>query len=247
VLDAFNDYLISLPTKLLLWNRHVLDHEMSQEDQEILEAYLALNRLRSVKVRFNEYAPIDEFRRLTQNTEVGAGYRYTLGLFTWLLYAIVPERVFAGVPIVTAGDHFNPFTNTIHVYSSDLAILLHEAGHAKDYVRHEAKGTSFALLRLLPGVDLLQEAAASQDAIQYLYCIHDEENEVDAYGTLIPAYSTYIAGYFEGGLVVTIPIVIAGHISGYVQSSERERAIEAGKDSPGKGDMRPPYCVPLDK
>jgi len=38
-------------------------------------------------------------------------------------------------------------------------------------VRHRAKGTSFVLLRLLPGIDLMQEATASQDALQYLYCI----------------------------------------------------------------------------
>jgi len=247
ILDAFNDYLISLPTKLLLWNRHVLDHEMPQQAQLMLEAYLALNRLHSVKVRFNEYAPIDDFRRLTQNSEVGAGYRYTLGLLNWLLYTLVPERVFAGLPIVTAGDHFNPFTNTIHVYSSDIAILIHEAGHAKDYVRHESKGTSFALLRLLPGVDLLQEADASSDAIRYFYCVHDEKAEIDAYRTLIPAYSTYIAGYFQGGLIVTLPIVFAGHVSGYTQSLEREHALEAAKDSPGVGDLRPDFCISIDR
>jgi hypothetical protein len=245
IFDAFNDYLISLPTKILLWNRHVLDHRMSETDQRILEAYLAMNRLHSVKVRHNEYAPIDEFRRLTQNTEVGAGYRYTLGLFNWLMYTLVPDRIFAGVPIIGGGDHFNPFTNTINVYSSDVTVLLHEAGHAKDYVEHEWKGTSFALLRLLPGIDLMQEANASSDAIRFLYCIHDEPDEVRAYHTLIPAYSTYIAGYFQGGLIVTVPIVIAGHISGRVQGAEREDAHEHEKDSP-KSDMRPPFCVPLE-
>jgi hypothetical protein len=196
-----------------------------------------LNQLRNVKIRHNEYAPLDEFRRLTQNTEVGAGYRYSLGLATWLQYTLIPDRVFAGLPIIGGGDHFNPFTNTVNVYSSDITILLHEAGHAKDYTQHESKGTSFALLRLMPGIDLLQEATASTDAIQFLYCIHDLPDELRAYRTLIPAYSTYIAGYAPGGLLVTLPIVATGHAVGRVQAWRRESA------PPPQVDLRPPYCT----
>jgi hypothetical protein len=147
--------------------------------------------------------------------------------------------------VIGGGDHFNPFSNTISVFSSDPAVLLHEAGHAKDYVRHELKGTSFALLRLLPGVDLLQEATASTDAIRYLHCRGFLDIEREAYSTLIPAYSTYIAGYVPGGLLATLPVVGAGHVSGRIQA--RRRALEMQEDrdldlSRTRRVFEPPIC-----
>jgi hypothetical protein len=246
-LDALNHYLLSLPTKLLLLDWHLLDHRLPAENARILRAYLELNQLRSVKIRHNQYAPIDELRRLIGNGSVGLGYRLTLGMVNWLRYTLLPDRLLAGVPLVGGGDHFNPYSNTINVYSSDLGVLLHEAGHAKDYVRHEMPGTSFALLRLLPGIDLLQEAAASRDAIRFLHCIRDTDAELDAYRTLIPAYSTYIAGYLQGGLVATLPIVGVGHLSGRFRSWQRARSIAAISDEPHEDptDFLPPWCENL--
>lgn len=246
VVDGLNHYLFSLPTKLLLWNWRVLDHRIEPPDRALLERYLALNGLTSVKVRHNQYAPIDELRRLIQNREVGAGYRYTLGIVTWLQYTLLPERLLGGLPLVGGGDHFNPFSNTINVYSSDPAILLHEAGHAKDYLQHEYKGTSFIMPRFLPGIDLLQEAAASSDAIGFLYCVREYQKELDAYRSLIPAYTTYIAGYFQGGLAITLPVVLVGHVTGRMQARSRDRALSHEiefLDEISRDDFLPPYCV----
>ena len=249
LIDGLNHYLLSLPAKALLWNWQILDHEFPPDHKRILDHYLELNSLRSVKVRHNQYAPIDEFRRLRRNKEVGAGYRYTLGLITWLRYTLLPDRLLGGLPFIGGGDHFNPFTNSINVFSSDLGVLLHEAGHAKDYLQHQRRGTTFAALRLLPGIDLIQEAKASNDAIRYLYCIRHKEGELRAYKTLIPAYSTYVGGYFSGGLLVTLPIVTAGHITGSAQSAVRRRALIAEAESPPSAitreDFLPPFCRPV--
>jgi len=250
IMDGLNHYLLSLPVKVLLLNWHLQDHKLPDRNRRILERYLELNQLRSVKVRHNEWAPIGEWRRMWRNEQVGAGYRATLGILTWLRYTLFPDRVFGGLPIpfVGGGDHFNPFTNTINVFSSDIGVLLHEAGHAKDYLQHRARGTSFVLLRLLPGIDLWQEAVASQDAIQFLYCIRENEAELRSYETLIPAYSTYVAGYFSGGLVVTLPIVGTGHIVGRSQASVRRRslAMEAEARPPTRRDFLPEFCRPLE-
>ncbi|MBI3526337.1 MAG: hypothetical protein HY067_00015 [Betaproteobacteria bacterium] len=250
IIDGLNHYLISLPTKLLLLNWQALDHKFPDHSRALLEKYLEMNQLRSVKIRHNEYAPIGEWKRLVHNKEIGAGYRYTLGLLSWLKYTLLPDRLFAGLPlpIIGGGDHFNPFTNTINVYSGDVTILLHEAGHSKDYTEHEWKGTSFALPRLIPGIDLLQEAAASSDAIQFLQCIRDEEDELRAYYTLIPAYFTYIGGYAPGGLIVYLPIVATGHVTGRVQSYVRARAIreeDAAPSGTSRRDFLPDFCVPF--
>jgi hypothetical protein len=249
LIDGLSHYFLSLPTKLLLFNTRVIDHRFPEESELALQRYLEINELRSVKIRHNQYVPFRELHRLHRNKEVGAGYRYTLGLVTWLKYTLLPDRLLAGVPFIGGGDHFNPFTNTINVYSSDVAVLLHEAGHAKDYVQHEMRGTTFALARLIPGIDLMQEARASTDAIRFLQCVREPQQELRAYSTLIPAYSTYIAGYFEGGLVVTLPLVFTGHVTGRVQSRRREQAMtreaEIPRAFPRRTDFLPDYCQPL--
>jgi hypothetical protein len=247
LLDGLSHYFLSLPVKALLLNWQLIDHRLPPENLNILERYLELNQLRSVKVRHNQYSPLGELRRLRTNKEIGAGFRYTLGVFYWLRYTLIPDRIFAGVPFIGVGDHFNPFTNTIHIYSGDVTVLLHEAGHAKDYIRHETRGISFVLPRFLPGVDLIQEATASRDAIQFLYCIQDRENELRAYRTLIPAYSTYIGGYFSGGLVVFLPIVGVGHLAGRTQSQLRANAMDSEEQDSFSGfsrrDFLPPFCA----
>lgn len=237
ILDGLNHYLLSLPSKILLLNWSYMDHRLPAEDKAVLEEYLEFNRLSSVKVRHNQYAPFSEFRRLVRNRAVGWPYRYTLGLVAWLQYTLIPDRLFGGL---YGGDHFNPFTNTVNVYSSDLAILLHEAGHAKDYTGHDSKGTSFVLLRSVPGVDLIQEGAASADAVRFLHCFGYLDEEVDAYPSLIPAYSTYVGSYAPGGLVGQLVAVVAGHVAGLVRFLSRAKAT--ARPQPATDGFLPPWC-----
>ncbi len=248
LLDGLNDYVFSLPTKLMLWNRNVLDHKFPEDVRESLEQYIELNHLRGVKVRHNQYAPWSELKRLYRNKDMGILYRVTVGSFVWLRYTIFPDRLFGGFPIIGAGDHFSPFTNSIHIFSSDQAIVLHEAGHAKDYMKSRLKGAR-ASLRLLPGVDLFQEATATSDTIRYLHCMGQREAEVHAYRTLIPAYSTYIAGYIPGGLILTAPVVAFAHLTGRMQANTRQHImmeIDTGA-APLPWEYRnwPSYCAPL--
>lgn len=223
-LDGLNHYVLSLPAKLLLWDWQVLDHRLPEESEALLRRYLALNEMRSVKVRHNQYAPGGELLRLVRNEEVAAGYRYTLGVLSWLRYTLLPDRLLAGLPVIGGGDHFNPFTNTVNVYSGDPGVLLHEAGHAKDYVRARWKGTYMGLLRLVPFVDLWHEAVASKDAIVFLQCARAREAERNAYTVLFPAYASYVSGYLP--LEATAPILVAGHVTGRVQAGRRARALD---------------------
>lgn len=224
VLDGLNHYVLSLPAKLMLWDWQVLDHELPPESEQLMRRYLETNRMRGVKVRHNQYAPLAEFGRLVANKEVGAGYRYTLGLVSWLRYTFLPDRLLAGLPIIGGGDHFNPFSNTVNVFSSDPGVLLHETGHAKDYLNARWKGTQMGLLRLVPFVDLWQEAVATDDAIGFLKCEREVEAEIDAYKVLFPAYATYISGYI--GAEAQLPLLLGGHVAGRLQASRRHRAVE---------------------
>lgn len=230
VLDGLNHYVLSLPTKLILWDWQVLDHRLPADREALLRHYLEFNEMSSVKIRHNQYTPFGEFGRLVRNREVGAGYRYTLGILSWLRYTLLPDRLLAGLPLLGGGDHFNPFSNTINVFSSDAGVLLHEAGHAKDYVEARWKGTYMGLLRLVPFVDLWHEAVATEDALRFLQCARETEAELDAYKVLFPAYATYVSGYFF--LEAAAPIVVAGHVTGRVQAGRRERALGRAGESP---------------
>jgi hypothetical protein len=208
VLDHLGHYLFSLPAKFVLWNWSVGKHRISGENEEILRKYMEVNGLTTTQVRLNTYAPHKEFARLKKNKDVHAVYKYLFGTFTVLFYTLIPDRIFAGL---FGGDHYNPFTNTVHIYSDHSAILVHEGGHAKDWAERKRRGT-YAFLRGIPYVDLYQEEIASSDAVSYFYCRKDNSNLLNAYPILIPAHATYISKYvpYGGGILV----IIGSHIYG---------------------------------
>jgi hypothetical protein len=224
-LDGIGHYLISLPSKILLLRWDINDHHVPPETEAALRAYLADNDLGNVKVRLNQYAPGGEWRRLASNKDVGAFWRWSFGLISTTLYTILPGRFFAGL---LGGDNYNPFTNTINLYSSNLPVALHEAGHAKDFAvksnRHWRGG--YAAIRILPLVPWWQEGVATSDALSYLYEKDATTERKSAFRTLYPAYGTYV-GSFGGqygrylplgpgwvGFVIAYGPVVVGHIAG---------------------------------
>ncbi|MCP4004231.1 MAG: hypothetical protein GY725_08555 [bacterium] len=84
-------------------------------------------------MRLNQYSVPGEWARLFRNRNIGGFWRYTFGILTLATYTALPQRAFGG-------DNYNPFTNTINIYSDVPAIVLHEGGHAKDFARRESKG-----------------------------------------------------------------------------------------------------------
>ena len=214
--DFLGNYLFSLPEKLIIWNWKMGSHNISPETEQALQTYLKVNNLTEVKVRLNEYAPFGEWKRLTNNEAVGAGWRYSVGVLTWLFYTLLPGRLFGG-------DNYNPYTNTISLYSDLPVVALHEGGHAKDTARNENKG-SWAVLRILPIYPLRDEAVASTDAISYVVNEDDLESLKSAYKVLYPAYGTYIGGeavlFFPGiRLIIAAAAAIPGHIVGRIKAS----------------------------
>jgi len=221
--DGLGHYVFSLPSKLILWNWRVENHDISPETEQRLRDYLAANDLPNVKVRINEYAPGGEWSRLVRNREVGGFWRYTLGVLSTVSYTIFPGRVFGG-------DHYNPFTNTINIYSDHPSIALHEGAHAKDFAQREYKG-GYAFLRMLPLVPLHQEALATGDTVGYHRDRAETEAEKDDYRVLYPAYGTYIAGEglsiaswfgpisYPVELAVMAGVAIPGHIVGRIKAA----------------------------
>jgi len=221
VVDALGHYVFSLPSKLLLWNWRVDNHRISPETEETVAAYLKANGLRQVKVRLNQYEPRDEWRRLVRNSAMPGFWRYTFGVLTCAEYTALPGRLFGG-------DCYNPYTNTVNIYSDHRAVALHECAHAKDFAgRSRGMKGWYSFMRLLPIVPLYQEGIATGDAIGYVRDVGDARLEKSSYKILYPAYCTYIAG--EGlrwvrvqwwiSYAVTYAAVLPGHIVGRIKAA----------------------------
>ena len=101
LLDFPGHYVFSLPSKLLLLNWKIDNHNISKESEEMLQQYLIDNDLHQVKVRLNQYAPGAEWKRLFKNRSVGAGWRFSFGIISLIEYTIITGRLFGG-------DQYNP-------------------------------------------------------------------------------------------------------------------------------------------
>lgn len=219
-------WVFGIPDKILLWNRRIENHHISTETEQAVSDYLAKNELTTVKVRLNQYAPGDDWRRLVANKSVGWGWRYTLGTASWLGETIFPGRI-------VGNDHYNPFTNTLHIYSDVPAVAIHEGGHAKDFARRYYKGT-YAACYLLPVTPLWYEAVATNDALSYLRAEGTLEDEQAADKILYPAYGTYLGNSLSTaapglGTPLYLAGVVSGHIVGRLQAGRiaTERPAEA--------------------
>jgi len=229
--DAIGDYFFSLPSKLLLWDRNISSHKISKENKLFLEQYIRENNLRSVKVRFNQYSPAGELERIIENNKINPLAKYTVGLLGWLVYSILPERLFAGL---IGGDHYSPFSNTIHIYSNNIPVMIHEGGHAKDFNQREA-ATLYAAVYSIPIIGTLyHEAVASDDAMSYFAEKGNEKEIEDSYKILVPAYSTYIGGSFGNILQspFSIVAVIPGHIYGRYKARKFRNRVNTNNARP---------------
>ena len=201
----------------MLWNCKVDKHYVSEKTEQAIKQYLTKNDLYNVKVRINQYCPGGEWRRLFKNRAVGAGWRYTLGIISVAIYSAFPQRFFGG-------DNYNPFTNTVNIYSDHPAILIHEGGHSKDFATKKLKGC-YAALYMVPFVSLYHEAKASNDALGYLRTEASLKDQKDAYKILYPAYATYIGGNIGDFLsppynyAVQAAAVIPAHIVGRIKAA----------------------------
>jgi len=236
--DGLGHYLFSLPSKLILWDWRVDNHDISPEIEAQLATYLELNNLDNVKVRLNQYAPGGEWSRLVRNREVNGFWRYTLGVLGTTFYTILPGRVFGG-------DHYNPYTNTINLYSGHASIALHEGAHAKDTATRRHPGL-YSASRILPLVPLYQEGVATGDAVGYHRDRCEPQGEKADYKILYPAYGTYVAGEALNWMATSYPIKLAiqagaaipGHVVGRVRSALVDEEPECLKQ------VQPPRLQP---
>jgi hypothetical protein len=95
--------VLGIPSKVIRWDHRADNHAVSAATEESIRRYLDANDLDHVKVRINQYAPLDDWRRLRANKTVGWGYRYTLGALF-----VVGEAIATGDAIAYAGRQDDP-------------------------------------------------------------------------------------------------------------------------------------------
>lgn len=207
IIDGFG-WIWGIPSKIILWNRRAENHSISTETEQWLVDYMVENDLYDVKARLNQYRPFDDWRRLVRNKSVAWPWRYTFGVVATAGETIFPGRLFGG-------DHYNPYTATIHLYSDIPSIALHEAGHAKDFSNREYPGT-YAALYTLPIVPLYHERVATNDVLAYVEERGDISLQQESRHVLYPAYGTYV-GSAAGSAISqwSAPLYVAGLLIGH--------------------------------
>jgi len=171
--------------------------------------------------------------RLARNRDMPGFFRWTVGALSVVVYTVLPGRLFGG-------DNYNPYTNTVNIYSDIGAVALHEAGHARDFAM-KPRGFRgwYALMRILPLAPLYQEARATGDAIGY--CLDREmyDTAAEAYRVLYPAYMTYVAGeslrWIPGepwvGYAAEAALALPGHAIGRMKAAGVQKPEDREQDS----------------
>ncbi|MDF3819889.1 hypothetical protein P3G55_08270 [Leptospira sp. 96542] len=221
IVDTLGHYVFSLPSKLVLWNWRADNHQISEETKNYLKDYIRENNLRDVKVRFNQYSPLSEWKRLSKNQNINPVIRYVFGSISLLAYTFLPGRLFAGT---IGGDHYNSFTNTINLYSDLPPVAIHEGGHAKDFAQREYR-TLYAIAYAIPFAgSLYHEARATDDAINYFAEKEDRHQLDSSFKVLVPAYATYVGGAV--GDVVANPVTAVTVVPGHIYGRRKKREMD---------------------
>ncbi len=185
VIDALG-WVFGIPRKVLLWDRRADSHDVSSSTVGEVAQYLDDRQLHDVKVRVNQYAPGGEWKRLVANKRVGAGWRYTVGTLSTLGYTLLPGRLFGR-------DNYNPYTNTLSVYSDAPALALAEAAYAKDVHQRKLPGT-YATVQILPLVAMWHETLATDEVQQYVAIRGSKDELEDIRRQLYARYGMELGG-----------------------------------------------------
>lgn len=177
-------WIVGIPSKLLLWNTKIDSHSVSEETEQQLRQYLTANGLHDVKVRINQYDPAGEWRRLVENKSIHPGWRYTVGALAVTRYTMLPGRLFGN-------DEYNPFTNSISLYSDRSTIALREGAHAKSVTEASYRGLYSASM-YLPGSPLWIDTYATREVLAHVRESQQSSLERETYLVLFPAYGARV-------------------------------------------------------
>ena len=151
--------VFGIPNKLVLLDNRADSHHISADTELAVSDYLVKNQMEDVLVRVNQYDPIGEWRRMAQNNDIRPIWRLTAGNYSLLKYTLLPGRLLGG-------DWYNPYTDSIHLYSDIPSLAISKATYAYD-VRSRLNPGAYAAIKEIPLVGLAHETTATRSAITY--------------------------------------------------------------------------------
>ena len=189
--------VIGFANKIALWDLRADCHRITPQTEREVLTYLRRNGLTTTLVRSNQYDPIGEWERLVANKRMAAPWKYTFGTYDWLKYTLIPGRVLGG-------DWYNPFTDTVHLYSDIPSIALAKAAYAKDVHSRTLPGT-YAAGQDTPILGLWHESLANTEVLRYLEKNGTDTDVVQARQVLYPdfggALGAQVLGFLPYGSV----------------------------------------------
>ncbi len=218
VLDTAG-WIVGIPRKIMLWDHRVDNHDVTDETVDAVADYIGSQQIDDVKVRVNQYDPLGEWRRLVSNKRIGPGWRYTLGTLHQIRYTFLPGRLFGR-------DEYNPYTNTVSIYSDVPAIGMVESAYAKDVQQRELPGT-YAAVQSLPVASLWHETRATDDVVRYVSVYGTPEEIAKTRKLLYARYGAEVGG--ELGDIVSGAGNLewigagAGHLTAYQRNLKLRR------------------------
>ncbi len=215
-------WFLGIPNKLLLWDRRADNHNVSEATVDRAAGYLATNEVDGVMIRVNQYDPLGEWRRLTENQRINFAWRATLGSLYTIGYTVVPGRLLGG-------DWYNPYTDTVHVYSDVPALAMEQAAQAKDTHDRDHPGF-YSAVRVLPLVGLVHEARSKQAVFEFVDEHGTTEEQVEARRVLAPQMGTEIGGqaaafFPQGNAILQVGGAVVGHAVGRYKASQIEQEV----------------------
>lgn len=225
IIDAAG-WVVGIPAKILLWDRRAKNHQVTDRTRDAVADYVERNGMNDICIRVNQYAPWDEWRRLHENVEVGPGWRYTVGACSVLGYTLFPGRIFGH-------DKYNPYTNSLYVYSDIPALGIQAAAYAKDLRTRSHPGT-YAFVNELPVASMWHQTLATQDAIDYVAATGDRQAREESLVILYPHYGLMAGGTVEGVLLGSPLIPLGGLVLGHL--SGRATALVLPNDEPASAE-----------
>ena len=177
--------VFGIPNRIALGDPRVDNHSISFETERQVSQYLQDHQLDSVLVRSNQYDPVGEWKRMVANKNIRPVWKLTAGNYNLLKYTLLPGRI-------TGGDWYNPYSETLNLYSDVAPLAVSTAAYAQD-IQSRTNPGAYAALKEIPGVGLKHDTTATMLAIDWYANQHPDQLE-SAENVLYPNYGASWGG-----------------------------------------------------
>lgn len=206
--------VFGIPNRIALGDPRVDNHSISPETEIQVVQYLQDQQLDSVLVRSNQYNPWDEWKRMVDNKSIHPLWKLTAGNLNLLKYTLLPGRI-------TGGDWYNPYSQTLNLYSDVPPLAISSAAYASD-IQSRVNPGAYAALKEIPGVGLKHDTTATMLAMDW-YAKENPEQLESAKDVLYSNYGASWGGQI-GAFVPYGEVIgrLAGGLTGQAANAVRK-------------------------